>query len=133
MTKYFLLTILLLSSPKLLAKNEKQIVYVKNMFAHIHRNPSRYSSSVSTIHCGYPLHIMAKDGTFLVNGKWYYTETHRLKGFVFKDHVDFKRGPCFQKKYPHFFDQMSLGVTDYYKFGRLYDLFLVQSSQVEKK
>ena len=113
------------------AKTMQKIVSMKNIFGHIHRNPNRHSSSVSTVHCGYPLTILAKNGRFLVNGNWYYTETGPFKGFVHRDHVLQKRGPCFQKTYPQFFDKVGLTLTDYYKLGRLHDLFLSGVSKAQ--
>ncbi len=111
-------------------KTMQKVVYMKNVYGHIHQNPSRYSSSVSTVHCGYPLTIFAnKNGRFFVNEHWYYTEAGPFKGFVHKDHVLAKRGPCFQKKYPRFFDKAGLTLTDYYKLGRLHDLLLTGVSK----
>ena len=103
----------------------QKVVYLKNIFGHIHQNPRRHSRAVTTVSCGYPIKVMKREGG--QQGRedgWYRVEAGSYKGFVRVAHTSEKKEPCFQEKYPRFFDRSELGPTDFYRWARLQELLL---------
>ena len=119
------------SSPQEEEKIQK-VVYLKNIFGHIHRHPNIYSTALSTVKCGHPVKVMKKDGKIVINNSWYYASVGPYKGFVQMNQTSDKRESCFQDKYPRFFDRMDFGLTDFYRWGKLHALFLRGTSRTRQ-
>jgi len=104
-----------------------KVAYFNKSFGHVHQNPSKYSTSFTTISCGHPLKVLGqKRGDQVVTkfgGTWRYVKVGAYKGYIEDDYISDKKQRCFQDKYPYFFDQLSLKVEDLYYWGRLYDQY----------
>lgn len=107
------------------------IGYYKNLFGHIHKNPSRYSHSLSTIGCNHPIKVLGKKGNPTVKSGFYYAEVGPYKGYLRKIDVSRKKNACYQNKYPRYFDYLNLSVTEMYYWGRLYDLYNQGKSKIK--
>lgn len=129
----FILILCILFSSNSFSKNKKrsrkskqkytQILYYKNTFGHIHRNPSRYSTSLTTISCGHPLRKLK--GRKKLDPRWTYISAGPYKGHVLTQFLSNKRIKCFSDVHSNFFDKMNLSITDMYYFGRLYDQYII--------
>ena len=135
---FFLVLFSLLIGSNEAKKNEKKflhIAYFKHIFGHIHKNPSRYSQSFSTLECGHPVKIYAliQGGRekVLFEKRFYYVKAGPYEGYIDQSHLSLKRGPCFQRRFPKFFDQLSLKLSDMFYWGKLYDQYLYGKSKVQ--
>ena len=99
-----------------------EIRYLNLTFAHLHQNPSRFSQSMSTIMCGHGMRILKKlpPKVSLPEG-WLYVKAGPYKGFIKESFLSRRKVRCQQDKYPRFFDQLELSVTDMYYWGRISD------------
>lgn len=108
-----------------------RVVYYKNLFGHIHKNASRYSQSLSTIGCGHPIKILGYKGKEIVTGTFNLVKVGPYKGYIDKKYLVSKKPSCFQDKYPRFFDNIGLSLTDMYYWGKLYDQYIYGRSTVQ--
>jgi len=101
-------------------KNQsKGIFYYKYIFGHVHQNPSRYSSSLTTISCGHPIRVLYQKN--ISQSDWELVKVGPHKGYLLKKNLLGKKPRCFQSSYPFFFDSLELGIADYYYWGKLFD------------
>lgn len=102
--------------------SEEQKVYVNQIFAQIHQNPSRFSVVITTFECNHPLKLLvSKEGE-----KWIKVGYGNYEGHIQKEFVDFRKSEtCFQRRYPKFFDGLSLGVAEMHNWGRLLDVYIM--------
>lgn len=120
-----------------IAKTEMiKLTYYKNIFGHLHRNPSQFSSSLTTLACNHPVKIFKmidKNGKeqISVDDKWYYASVGSHMGFIQMEYLSDKKVNCFQEQYPRFFDAFNLDLTELYYFGRLYDQYFQETSTVK--
>ncbi len=130
MVKYMLLLSLFLSP--LQAKEKRvRVAYYNHLFGHIHKNPSRYSISLSTISCGHPISILGKKGKEIKSGQFYKVKVGPYVGFISEKYLNRKKPTCFQDKYSRFFDNLELSLTDMYYWGKLYDQYVYGRSTVQ--
>lgn len=113
-----------------------KISYLKNIFGHIHQNASRSSTSLTTLSCGHPIKVYEvtnKAGKkFTVFGSgFFYVSAGNYYGYMQSHFLVDKKPNCFQKKFPKFFDELSLEITDLYYWGRLYDQYSQGKSTVK--
>lgn len=104
------------------------VYYYKNIFGHIHQNPSTYSTSLATIECGHPVRIFDKEHSSVRD--WYFVQVASYKGYIRKEYLDIKKPECFQSRFPKFFDGLELDLTEMYFWGRLYDQYVMGRSKV---
>ena len=129
----FFIFIFALSAPKTAFSKEmvSRVLYFDKLFGHIHKSPSRYSQSLSTIGCGHPIKILkTKKGEILENG-FYKVKEGPYYGFISKKYLNKKKIICFQDSYPRFFDNLELSLTDMYYWGKLYDQYVYGRSTVQ--
>jgi hypothetical protein len=112
-------------------KKMMKVAYYTQIFGHIHRNPSRYSNSLSTIGCGHPLKLYElrpkgkpEPVITLVDGKWYFVSAGPYEGYVLSEFISDSKPDCFQDRYPKFFDELGLELADMYYWGKLSDQLL---------
>lgn len=120
---------LILFSMCAFAKKKAEYVglkYYKNIFGHVHQNPSRYSNSLTTISCGHPVKVYANP-----KKHWSRVKVGPHSGFIEKNFLLNKRPKCFQDNYPRFFDQFTLDISELYYWGRLYDHYVQGKSRVQ--
>lgn len=130
-----LLCSILISIPTFASKKKYVgLLYYKNMFGHIHQNTSNYSTSLSTLSCGHPVKIYKKQyksghTQIIFNETWNMVKVGPYEGYIQTDFLSKTKVKCFQDKYPKFFDEMKLEISDMYYWGRLYDQFVTGSSK----
>ena len=131
--KIFLALSLMLLSLNSFAKKEKtlRIVYYKNLFGHIHKNPSRYSQSLSTISCGHPIKILGLEGKEIQSGDFSKVKVGPYVGYIDRKYLSSRKRQCFQDRYPRFFDNIGLSLSDMYYWGKLYDQYVYGRSTVQ--
>ncbi len=111
------------------------IQYSKEIFGHVHQNPSRYSASLTTISCGHPIKVVTlkyPDGReeSMVDGKWLPVSVGPYDGYVAADSLSEKRPDCFQDRYLKFFDAFGMELSELYYWGRLNDQYVTGKSRV---
>ncbi len=123
MIKKIIVVIILSISLAAMAKGKKLqfvgVYYYKNLFGHVHQNPSKYSASLTTIECGHPVRIYKTKGTFI--GRWASVTVAGHKGYIIRAFLRKSKVSCFQKKYPKFLNSLSLDLGQLYYWGKLYD------------
>jgi len=118
-----------------MVKKVERVMYYKYMFGHLHQNPSKYSTSLTTISCGHPLKIYSvKTGSqkprMVFNKEWNFVKAGPYEGYIRDTQLSSKKPICFQDKYPKFVDQFEMEISDMYNWGRLYDLYLYKRTRV---
>lgn len=108
-----------------------RVAYYKNLFGHIHKSASRYSQSLSTIGCGHPIKVLGMKGKEIVTGNFNKVKVGPYKGYIDKKYLTSKKPTCFQDRYPRFFDNIGLSLTDMYYWGKLYDQYVYGRSTVQ--
>ena len=116
-------------------KKVARIAFFKEIFGHIHQNPSKYSTAITTISCGHPVRVYKvtdSDGRTaeIFNKKYMFIKAGPYDGYILKSLLSSQRPKCFQDKYPRFFDQFEMDISELYNWGRLYDLYLVKRTRV---
>jgi hypothetical protein len=109
--------------------------YLVNIFGHIHQNPTKSSQSLTTIACGHPLRLLkeiaveTKTETVLFAGEWNLVASGPYEGYIRQEQLTAKKPECFQDRFPKFFNDLGLEVTDMFYWGRLYDHYEMGKSE----
>ena len=111
------------------AAEVERVAYLARIYGQIHQNPSPHSTALSTVKCGHPVRILAReDGRAAAGGEWLPARAGPHRGYVRRDHVSDARPACPQDRYGRFFDGLGLSLTDVYRWGRLQALLLEGAS-----
>ena len=102
------------------AKPER-VLYFTKLFGHIHKNPSRYSQSLSTIGCGHPIKVMGNTEVSSSGVSFLKVKVGPYVGYISKGYLRGKKPECFADEFPRFFDNLNLSLTDMYYWGKLDD------------
>jgi hypothetical protein len=95
-------------------------MYFIKTFGHVHEKPFAYSDSKTTLQCGQPVLVFAKNPSNLKN--WSYVKVGEDIGYLDTQHLDqIRPTDCMQSKYPIFFQSLNLDLSDLYYWGRIYD------------
>lgn len=121
---------ILLTSSVFSAEKTVGTLYFTKFMGHIHKNPSNSSSSMTTIQCAHPLKVLEDPEVRTPQG-WMYVKAGSDKGFVSSKFLSNKRPLCFQEKYPKFFINLNLDLTDMYYWGKLYDQYSQGESRIK--
>ena len=100
------------------------VKYLNIPWGHVHQNPSRYSASLTTVSCGHPLKVLAL-------GEWDKVQAGPYTGHIHAQHLSEKRPTCLQDKYPRFFDDLKLEISEMYYWGKLYDHYIEGKSRLK--
>ena len=111
------------------------VFYLKPMFAHVHQNASRYSSSLTTLACGHPVKVLQVSRENLpleivFNGAWNFVSVGPYEGYIRSEFLSPTSVDCFQDKFTKFFDLFELDLAELFYWGRLYDLYWQGKSKV---
>jgi len=128
--RYLLLFSLVLSPASYAAEKVVGSLYFNKFLGHLHKNPSRSSSSLTTIQCAYPVKVIGDSATTMPPG-WIIARVGDDQGFIQSRFLSEKRPDCFQEKYPKFYLNLNLDLTDMYYWGRLNDQYLLEESKVK--
>lgn len=66
----------------------------------------------------------------LFHNRWKYISAGPYEGYIMKDFISSEAPECFQDKYPRFFENLELSITDMHFWGRLYDHFLIEETEI---
>lgn len=102
------------------------VKYMNTPWGHVHQNSSRYSASLTTVSCGHPLKVVE-----LNNKGWTKVIAGPYTGFVQDINLGSKKPECLQDKYPRFFDDLKLEITQMYYWGKLYDQYVEGKSRLK--
>ena len=121
-------------SLSLTAKSNFQIKYYNNFFGNVHQNPSRFSTTLTTISCGHPIKIYRTKETigeeFKSSMSWSKVKVGPYTGYIKDDFLDIGRPYCFQDVFPKFFDLFEMDLTELYYWGKLYDQYIIGKSRI---
>ena len=122
-----ILSILLIACalPAYSADKVLMVKYLNTPWGHVHQNQSRYSTSLTTVSCGHPLKVVAHAGD------WEKVQAGPYTGFVRAAQLVDKKPDCVQDKYPRFFDDLKLEITEMYYWGKLYDHYIEGKSRLK--
>ncbi|MDP7320273.1 MAG: SH3 domain-containing protein [Bacteriovoracaceae bacterium] len=123
----YILPFFLLASFSLSAKSLGRKYYV-NFLGHVHKNPSKDSSSLTVLQCSHSVKIL-KSKSNVPN--WTYVEVGEDKGYIQTRFLSNKRPKCLQEKYPKFYLGLDLDITEMYFWGRLYDQYFQGRSKIK--
>ena len=101
------------------------VKYLATPWGHIHQNSSRYSTSLTTVSCGHPLKI------YEVGKAWHKVQAGPYTGYVRNEQLLDKKPTCLQDKYPKFFDDLKLEITEMYYWGKLYDHYIEDKTRLK--
>lgn len=105
-------------------------LYLVPFMGHLHKNPTKLSSSLTTLQCSHALKVLENDAITVPTG-WVYVQAGDDKGFIHASYLTATRPDCFQEKYPRFYSALNLDLTDMYYWGRLFDHFSTARSKVQ--
>ncbi len=117
MMKFIL--ILMFTFP-LVSKGESRL-YFNQFLGHVHKSASRDSSSLTIVQCSHSVRILKAKNN--IPG-WQYVQVGEDKGFVQEEYLSEKRPECLQAKYPKFYLEMGLDISDMYYWGKLNDHYI---------
>lgn len=103
-------------------------LYFNSFFGHVHKNPSNDSTSLTIVQCMHSVKVLEKKN--VLQG-WTYVQVGEDKGYVASKFLSERRPNCMQEKYPHFYKEMNLDISDMYFWGRLNDHYLQGKSRIK--
>lgn len=121
--KWFLL--ILLSMPIFANEKVLMVKYLNTPWGHVHQNPSRYSTSLTTLSCGHPIKVLS------TGSEWQKVQAGPYTGHIRSEQMSDKKPVCMQDKYPRFFDDLKLEITEMYYWGKLYDHYIEGKSRLK--
>jgi hypothetical protein len=127
--------ILSVTGKVLFAKDVAGIMYLKNVFAHVHQNPSRFSATLTTLSCGHPVKISQnaapEDKSKMASKDWIMVNVGPYSGYLQREFLSERKINCFQDKYPKLFDSFNLELSDLYYWGKLQDMYHSGKSKIK--
>lgn len=101
---------------------EKNIgkLYYQGFMGHLHEEASDSSASMTALQCAHAVNLVEKDGVSVPAG-WRYAKVGEDYGFIRSRFLGEKRPDCFQEKYPKYYNNLNLDLSDFYYWGRLSD------------
>lgn len=126
----FFIFLIVFSSSAFSAEKVIGTLYFNEFMGHVHKNPSKSSSSMTTLQCAHPVKVLEDKEVRSPEG-WMYVRVGDDRGFISSQFLSNKRPQCFQEKYPKFFINLNLDLTDMYYWGRLYDQYGQGESKIK--
>ncbi len=102
--------------------------YFNEFLGHVHKNPSSDSTSLTIVQCQHSVKILKKEN---VPEGWFFVQVGEDKGYVSSKFLSQKRPPCFQEKYPQFYNSLNLDLSEMYFWGKLSDHYLQGRTQAK--
>ena len=106
------------------------VLYLGDPYAHLHQNPIIYSHSLTTLGCGHPVKLLERKK---LKAGWVYAQVGANKGYLRSSQLVNKKPSCFKLKYPKFYRQLDLDLSEMYYWGKLHDQFIKIKTNVEAK
>lgn len=102
--------------------------YFVNFLGHVHENMSKDSTSLTVVQCSHSVKILKRERNF---PDWTYVQVGEDKGYIQSHFLSSKRPNCLQAKYPKFYKNLNLDITDMYYWGKLYDQYVMGRSKIK--
>jgi hypothetical protein len=102
-------------------------MYYSNFLGHVHKNPSKDSTSLTIVQCSHSVELLKAKSP--VSG-WTYVKVGGERGYVQTNFLEAKRPVCLQEKYPKYYNSLGLSISEMYYWGRLYDQYLQGKSKI---
>ena len=96
-------------------------LYFNQFLGHVHKNASNDSSSLTIVQCSHSVSILKSKNS---SPGWYYVQVGEDKGYIQKEYLSEKRPECLQGKYPKYYLELGLDISDMYYWGKLNDHFI---------
>jgi len=112
--------------PKPLKETSPPLSYFNAIFGHVHVQTDSYSESILTLSCGRLVKIINDKN----HPDFSFVEVSGRKGHVLKRNLTTIRPVCFTKRYPKFFENLSIDPTEEFLWGRLRDQYVSGKSKV---
>ncbi|MAZ47328.1 MAG: hypothetical protein CME65_02115 [Halobacteriovoraceae bacterium] len=119
---------LILLSHASLAKEVMGRKYFNEFLGHVHKNPARDSASLTIVQCQHSVKLLSNDST---PDGWAYVQVGEDKGYIELRFLSTNRPPCFQEKYPKFYQIFNLDLSEMYFWGKLSDHYLQGRTQAK--
>lgn len=103
-------------------------LYFNEFLGHVHESPDRDSTSQTTVQCAHSVKILKTANN--VPG-WVYSQVGEDKGYIQSQFLSTTRPECFQEKYPRFYVELGLDITEMYHWGKLYDHYDIGKSKIK--
>lgn len=103
-------------------------LYFTEFLGHLHESPDRDSTSLTTVQCSHSVKILKTANN--VAG-WIYSQVGEDKGYIQTQFLSSDRPTCFQEKYPRFYIELGLDITEMYHWGKLYDHYDIGKSRIK--
>lgn len=130
--KKYILILFVLASGSLQSKDVvSRVLYFNQLFGHIHKSPSRYSQSLSTIECNHPVKILKDKGGEITRGRYHKVIVGPYTGYIDTIYLSSQKNTCFSNKYPKFYDALKLEISDTFYWGKLNDQYVQGKSQAK--
>jgi hypothetical protein len=102
-------------------------LYYSNFLGHVHKNPSKDSTSLTIIQCSHSVALLKSK---VATEGWRYVRVGSERGYVQSRFLSSKRPSCLQEKYPKYYNSLNLTISEMYYWGRLYDQYLQGKSKI---
>ncbi len=102
--------------------------YFNEFLGHVHKNPSSDSTSLTIVQCQHSVKLLKKEN---VPEGWFFVQVGEDQGYVSSKFLSQKRPPCFQEKYPQFYNSLNLDLSEMYFWGKLSDHYLQGRTQAK--
>ena len=104
-------------------------LYFNQFLGHVHKSADKDSSSLTIVQCSHSVKILKHEKS--LSDDWLYVQVGEDKGFIQKDYLSSKKPICLQEKYPKFYLELGLDLTDMYFWGKLNDHFVKGTSKIK--
>lgn len=98
-------------------------LYYQGFMGHLHKEAADSSASLTALQCAHSVSIIERDGLVIPDG-WVFAKVGEDYGYIRSRFLGEGRPNCFQEKYPKFYQNLNLDLTDFYFWGRLSDHFI---------
>ncbi|MBD65650.1 MAG: hypothetical protein CME62_10620 [Halobacteriovoraceae bacterium] len=102
--------------------------YFTEFLGHVHKNMSKDSASKTIVQCSHSVKILK-----VMEGApdWTYVQVGEDKGYIQSAYLSESKPECLQGKYPEFYKNLNLDITEMYYWGKLYDQYFRGKSKIK--
>lgn len=104
-------------------------LYFNQFLGHVHKDADKDSSSLTIVQCSHSVKVLKYEKP--LSNYWLYVQVGEDKGFIQKSFLSSKKPTCLQEKYPKFYLELGLDLTDMYFWGKLNDHFVKGTSKIK--
>lgn len=102
-------------------------LYFNEFLGHVHESPTRDATSLTTVQCAHSVKVLKTANN--IPG-WIYSQVGEDKGYIQSQFLSSTRPKCFQEKFPRFYIDLGLDISEMYHWGKLYDHYDMGKSRI---